>query len=242
MSPDHHNSCDCRPKRRALVAALLLLLAFALTEFGVGLYSHSVALRIEAGHMLSDAIALGIALGATWATTWFKSRRIEPLTAAVNSALLLGIAGLLAWESVVHLAGTPEAILTGPMVMAALGGVGINGVNATLLHQHSHQDLNVRSAFLHMLADVASALGVLVAALVIWQTGWYRADGIIGIGIALLIAVATVPLLARSLSRLFDPSLSAVGPPAVDPPAVDPPVSLSVPPKLTLLEQSKSQN
>ncbi len=221
--------CNCAPKRRALIAALLLLLTFALAEFGVGLYSHSIALRVEAGHMLSDAIAIGIALSAAWTTVWLKSHRAEPLAAALNSALLLGLAGWLAWESVEHLTGTPEEILSGPMLAAALGGVVVNGISATMLHQHSHDDLNVRGAFLHMLADVTSSLGVLLAALIVWQTGWYWVDGLIGLGVALLIGGATVPLLIRSLAA------ARATPPDGEP--ADKTVSLSMPPSLSALER-----
>ncbi|MEO0408334.1 MAG: cation diffusion facilitator family transporter [Cyanobacteria bacterium P01_A01_bin.135] len=232
----HPNDCSCNhldgpgqaSKQRSLLVALVLLMGFALAEFGAGLYSHSVALRIEAGHMLSDAIALGIALGGTWMTArgW---RRAEPMAAVVNSTLLLGVAGWLAWESVEHLLGTPEAILSTPMLLTAAAGVCVNGVNVTLLHPHSHQDLNLQGAVLHMLADVASAVGVLVAALVIWQTGWYRIDGLIGVAIAGLIMAATLPLLRRSLTAL-----------KTDADSNEPSrISLSVPETLAMLDQAE---
>ena len=235
MTSIHTSTCDCdrdhlasAQKQRSLLVALGLLVAFALAEFAAGLYSHSVALRIEAGHMLSDAIALGIALGGAW-LAGRGLRRAVPVAAAVNSALLLGVAGWLAWESVAHLVGIPEEILSVPMLLTAAAGVVVNGVNVTLLHPHSHEDLNLQGAVLHMLADVASALGVLVAAVVIWQTGWYRVDGVIGVAIALVVGAATVPLLQRSLRAIFQVEVA--------PNAAKPVTSLSVPQSLTALEQ-----
>jgi cobalt-zinc-cadmium efflux system protein len=202
-------------KIRSLSVALGVLVCFSLVELGVGLISHSLALAAEAGHMLSDGFVLALALLATWIARWpasptapFGYRRVEILAALTNGLGLLGVATWIGWEAVARLHAPPTEILSLPMLVTALLGLGINLINAALLHDDSHHDLNLRGAFLHMVADAISSIGIILAALAVWMWGWTWADGAISLGVAILIAGAALPLMRQSLHILLEKSPS----------------------------------
>jgi cobalt-zinc-cadmium efflux system protein len=134
----------------------------------------------------------------------FGYRRVEILAALVNGLGLMTVAGLIAWEAIARLQAPPQEILSQPMLITAAIGLGINLLNASLLHTHSHDDLNVKGAFLHMLADAVSSVGVIVAAIAVLLFQWNWADGAISLGVAILIAIGTVPLIRQSLSILLE--------------------------------------
>jgi cobalt-zinc-cadmium efflux system protein len=212
--PPSCNHYEVRPagdKARSLVMALILLLGAALAEFSVGLVSHSLALVAESGHMLSDGLALGLALLATWIAQFpssqqatFGYRRIEILAALANGLGLLVVASWIVWEAMTRLQAPSEEILSVPMLITAMVGLGINSINAGLLHRDSHHDLNLRGAFLHMVADALSSVGVMLAAVVIWQFGWTWADGAVSLAVGVLIAIGAVPLIRQSLHILLE--------------------------------------
>ncbi len=195
---------------RNLGIALVLLGSFAGVELGAGLISHSLALVAEAGHMLSDGLVLGLSLLAAWLgqlspsqQATFGYRRIEILAALVNGLVLVAVAGWIGWEAVTHLQ-RPNDLLSLPMLLTATAGLAVNGCNALLLHQGSQHNLNLRGAWLHMLADVFSSLGVIAAALLVWRWGWTWADGAISLGVAVLIGATAIPLIRQSLQVLLE--------------------------------------
>ncbi|MEO0541791.1 MAG: cation diffusion facilitator family transporter [Cyanobacteria bacterium P01_A01_bin.105] len=208
-------SCQCAPapspqKLRSLGLSLVLVATFSAVELRMGHHSHSLSLLADAGHMVADVFAIAMALLATWIAQWpaddrapFGYRRVEILAALVNGVGLLLIAGWIAKAAVFQLHAPPSEILTGPMAATAALGLGVNGVNAWLLHQHAGQDLNLRGAFLHVLADAVSCLGVLLGAGAMAWRQWYWMDGVIGGAIALLIFLGSIPLLRQSLSILL---------------------------------------
>lgn len=172
--------------------------------------SHSLSLMAESGHMVADGAALGLALLAAWMgrspstdAAPFGYRRVEILAALVNGLGLLAVAGWIGWEAIAHLTHGSSEILSGPMLITALVGLGVNSVNASLLHNHSHYDLNVRGAFLHMVADMISALGVLLAAIAIFLWHWLWVDSAVSLGVALLIGSSAVPFIRQSLAILL---------------------------------------
>lgn len=212
-TPDcHHHALDAaHQKGRSLWIALILISVFALAEFGVGWISHSLALVAESGHMLSDSVALVLALLATWIArlpasnqATFGYRRVEILAALVNGVGLIGIAIWIAQEAIERLQAPPEEILSLPMLVTAAIGLGVNSINASLLHQDSHTDLNLRGAFWHMVADAISSIGVIVAAVLVWAWGWNWADGAISLGVAIFIAVGALPIIRQSLHILLE--------------------------------------
>jgi cobalt-zinc-cadmium efflux system protein len=214
----HHRSaigCAChRPDpaaARLLWTAIALIGSFALTEAIIGFYSHSLALVADAGHMVSDALSLGLALLATWLArrpaspqASFGHRRIEILAAFGNGVGLVVIALIVGWEAIVRLQTPPTEILGWPMLITATIGLSVNSINAALLHRHTHTDLNLRGAFLHMLADALSSIGVIGAAIAVGMLGWNWADGAISLLVSLLMIAGAVPLIRQSLHILLE--------------------------------------
>jgi cobalt-zinc-cadmium efflux system protein len=186
-------------------------MGLAFIEGSVGWLSHSLALVAESGHMISDSVALGIALLASWISQFpsspqatFGYRRVEILAALANGLGLLMVAVWIGWEATSRLGSPSDEILSIPMLVTAVIGFLINSVNALLLHDGSQQDLNLRGAFLHMVADAMSAVGVILAAIVVWQFHWNWADSITSLGVAILIATGAIPLIRQSLHILLE--------------------------------------
>lgn len=208
----YHQSLNQTPRKlRSLSLALGLLLSLAGLEVGAAWMSHSVALLAEAGHLLTDGLALGLALLAVWIGQWpsssqatFGYRRIEILAALLNGVGLLGLAIWISWEAIDQWSTGPIEIWSQPMLITAAIGLGVNLINVKLLHPDSQQDLNLRGAWLHMLADLASAIGVMLAAIVIRCWGWNWADGAMSLIVAGLIAITALPLVRQSLHILLE--------------------------------------
>lgn len=216
-------NCDCTPgsasphKLRTLWFALILVASFSGIELWLSHESHSLSLLADAGHMVADVFAIAMALLAAWIAQWpanekapFGYRRVEILASLVNGVGLLLIGSWVGKEAIVQLQGQLQGasteILTTPMAIAAAIGLGVNGLNAFLLHNHTENDLNMRGAFLHMLADAASCFGVLIVAIAISKFHWFWADGVVSIAISALILTAAIPLIRQSLSILLEQS------------------------------------
>ena len=162
----------------------------------------------DAGHMMTDVLAIALALwAASRANNDSASERTDAIAALVNGALLLLVSGWLGWEAVRELRSPPTALLSSPVAITAAVGLAINGLNAYLLHAHADNSLNMRAAFVHMLADAGSCFGVLVGALLIAKFGWYWADGVVSGAIALLIFSNALPIIRQSWSALNAPSV-----------------------------------
>ncbi len=192
------------------MAVIVLLTVFLITELGMALWSHSLSLLADTGHLLTDIGALGLTLFAGWVAqrpaadqATFGHRRAGILAALANGVGLVAIAALIGWEAIGRLQ-SPEAILSLPMLLGAGMGLAINSVNLSLLHSHSHADLNLRGAFLHIVADVASSVGVLLAALLIYGLHWLWADALAGLMVAGLTGLSAVPLIQSSLAILME--------------------------------------
>ncbi len=203
----HTDHCHCAvptsPQQiRALRIALVLVSCFSAAELWVSTHSHSLSLTADAGHMATDMFAIAIALWAASRANRANHDRLNAISALINGGLLLGVSAWLGWEAVVVLRSPPVEILSGPVAITAAVGLLVNGLNAYLLHAHAEDNLNLRGAFLHMLADAGSCLGVLVGALLIARFGWYRADGAVSLAIALLISSSALPLIRQSWDSL----------------------------------------
>ncbi len=211
----HHTTSTCHSsqpanKVRLLVTALVLICSFSLTELAVGLFSHSLALLADSGHLASDCFALILALFASWMAQRRRSKDlasgnhwVEVLAALINGVGLVAIALWIGWEAIVRLQSPPVEILSLPMLATASVGLGVNSINIFLLHKDSHHDLNLRGAFLHVLADAASSVGVILAAIAVWALNWLWADGVITLFVSGLIIVSATPLIVQSLNALF---------------------------------------
>jgi cobalt-zinc-cadmium efflux system protein len=179
---------------RALRWVLVLTGCFAVVEVVGGLATGSLALIADAGHMLSDALSVGLALFAIWLAARpptprrsFGYRRAEILAALANGITLVAIAAWILIEAIRRLDDPPD-VLGGWMLVVALAGLAVNGAAATILLRSGRGTLNVEAAFRHVVADLLGSIGVIVAAVVILVTGWSIVDPLVSALIALLIA------------------------------------------------------
>jgi cobalt-zinc-cadmium efflux system protein len=194
----------------AIAAALNIALVVAQVVFGV--LANSVALIADAGHNLGDVLGLLMAWGAHGMARWepthrytYGFRSASILAALFNGIVLMVATGAIAWEALRRLADTTDVGGVTVMIVAAVGIV-VNGISAWLLMAGRRGDLNVRGAFLHLIADAAISLGVVVAGAVIYATGWNRLDPLASLVISVLIVWGTWGLLRESVMM----SLAAV--------------------------------
>jgi cobalt-zinc-cadmium efflux system protein len=210
MSHGHAHGIDRTRSTRALAAVLALTAFYAVFELIGGLLTGSLALLADAGHMAGDVSALALALFAGWlarrpATLQrsFGYQRAEILAALANGIVLVAIALWIFIEAVQRLADPPE-VLAGWVLVVALAGLAVNVAGALILARERAHSLNVRAAFVHVLADLTSTAGVICAALVVLATGWRQADAVAGIGIGILVLASTWSILRDSLSILLE--------------------------------------
>lgn len=220
---DHaHGAHDHRKaSRRALAVVLALTVGFTVVEVVGGILTGSLAVLADAGHMLSDTFAIGLALVAltlarrpSTPRRSFGFQRAEILAAFVNGLTLVIVSGWIVWEAVQRFRDPPE-ILGGWMLLVALAGLAVNGVSALILMRSEAESLNVEAALRHVVADLLGSAGVLVAAVVILATGWTLVDPIVSIAIALLIVGSAWSVLRDSTAILMEQT-----PPDIDAAAV----------------------
>ncbi|MBM7776531.1 cobalt-zinc-cadmium efflux system protein [Actinokineospora baliensis] len=193
-----------------LWAAFGIAAAIMGVEFAVGVVTGSLALISDAAHMLTDVVGVGLALAAIVAarravakpSRTFGLYRAEVLAALANALLLFGVAGYVVYEAVERFSD-PPAVPGFPVLVAALAGLAANVVSFFLLRDGAEESLNVRGAYLEVVADLIGSVGVLVSALITLTTGWRWADPIIGVAIGLWVLPRTWSLARRALRILF---------------------------------------
>jgi cobalt-zinc-cadmium efflux system protein len=206
---DHHDD-RLEGDRRALGGALALVLGFTVVEVVAGYLAESLALLADAGHMLGDAGALGLALFAAWlgsrpATPGrsFGYRRAEILAALANGVALVAISIWIVVEAVQRFRDPVEP--RGGWVLAVgVAGLALNLAAALLLRRRRSESLNVQGALRHVLADALGSLGVVVAGAVVLATGWSYVDPLVAVGIALLVLASSWTLLRDSVAILLE--------------------------------------
>lgn len=189
--------------------ALLLTLGFALVEAVGGLWSGSLALLSDAGHMFSDATALGIALAAARlarrppsARHSYGFARAEVLAALINGLIMLAVVTGLTVEAIARLQA-PRAVEGGAVMAIAAVGLGVNVLVLVILSRGAH-DLNTRGAMLHVFGDLLGSVAALLAGAVITFTGWTPIDPLLSLAIAALIVVSTFRLLREAMHVLME--------------------------------------
>ena len=212
MSAGHsHGAVSATGQHRSrLVVALCITLAIMVVEVVGGLVSGSLALLADAGHMLTDAAGVGLALlAATFAARpatperTFGYHRLEILAAVVNALLLFGVAGFVLVEAVRRLAAPPE-VSSGLMLVVAVVGLVANTASLLVLRGGQTESLNVRGAYLEVLGDLLGSAAVIVAAVVVALTGYARADAIASALIGLMILPRTWGLLREAVDVLLE--------------------------------------
>ena len=222
---DHSGRASGAADRRLLAFALALLLGFMVVEVVLGILASSLALLADAGHMLTDAAALALALLAASlaarpaAGRWtFGFGRVEILAAQANGLTLLLFGAWILYEAVRRLIDPREVEAT-VVLLVAVAGIAVNLLVVGLLSRARRQSLNVRGAYLHIATDLAAFVGTGVAALLILLTGWNRLDPIASLFVAGLMFAAAWSLLRES-GRIFLEGAPESAPPADVGPAI----------------------
>ena len=194
---------------RRLILSIIVTAGFVIGEAIAGYFAHSLALLSDAGHNFSDALALVFSWYGIWiqkpstAKRTFGHHRVGILTALVNSVSLVVIALLIFWEAIFRLRH-PEPVKSTPMIIVALVAVLMNTLISLWLRNAARRDLNVRSAYLHMLGDAVSAAGVVAAGVVVAFTGVSIADPLVSILIGILILWSSWTILKDSVNVLLE--------------------------------------
>ena len=208
MSHSHEHTAARRP----LALALALIVGLMAGEIVFGVVAGSLALMADAGHMLTDAAALGLALAAAsfagrpargrWT---FGFRRLEILAAHVNGITLVVVGVVIVYTAVGRLVD-PPAVRGGLVLVVALAGIAVNLAATALLRAPSRKSLNIRGAFLHVVTDLAAFAGTALAGGLVLATGWDRFDPIASLLVAALIFWSSFSLLRESTRILLEVS------------------------------------
>lgn len=208
---DHHAArAEVEGNRRRLALALVLTATYMITEIVGGLLANSLALLADAGHMFSDAAALGLSLGAVvlaqrpaTSQRTYGFHRAEILAALTNGAALLALSVLIAREAWERLSEPPD-VNGGLMLAVACGGLIINLVNLRILSGGRKQNLNVRGAWLHVMADALGSVGAIAAGASIYFFDWRWADPVASFVIAALVLYSAWGLVRETLDVLME--------------------------------------
>jgi cobalt-zinc-cadmium efflux system protein len=205
----HHHPTPGDSHGRAFALAIGVNTAFVAIEFVYGFIANSTALMADAGHNLSDVLGLVLAWGAALlgrsapnGRYTYGLRSTSILAALANALLLMVACGAIAWEAG-HRFSHPAPVAGITVSVVAAIGVAVNGFSAWLFMAGSKGDLNLRGAYLHMAADAAISLAVVVVGLAIMYTGWTWLDPVVSVAIVLVIVVGTWSLLRESLQMVL---------------------------------------
>ena len=206
----HHHSVGTQSLNGIFVFSIVLNILFVLIEAGVGLWQDSLSLLSDAGHNLSDVFSLLLVLIAFRLAKVHSNehftygyRKSTVLISLLNAVILLIAVGAIVIESI-HKFSEPAPVNGIAVSWTAGVGIVINGLTAILLMHGQKNDLNVRGAFLHMLADTLVSIGVVISGIVIYYTGWNIVDPIVSLIIAAVILFSTWELLSDSLRLAVD--------------------------------------
>jgi cobalt-zinc-cadmium efflux system protein len=206
---DHQH--DARAQNRRVLAVVLgLTAAFTVVEVVGGIATGSLALLADAAHMLSDNLALALALLAVWLAgrpstpdRSFGYQRAEILAALANGVILVALSIWIFVEAWQRFSNPPD-VLAGWVAVVAVLGLVVNLGAAYLLHRRGSDSLNIRAALRHVLADALGSVGVLISALVILVTGWEYADPVAGVVIGVLVLASSWTVLRDSVQILLE--------------------------------------
>lgn len=198
-----------------MIIAAVILTAFFALELTTALVIDSIALLADAGHMLTDLVAMFMGLtavllarrGSTSPARTYGWHRAEVFTAVANAALLVGVAAFILYEAVERLGHAPD-VPGVPMIVVALAGLAANAVVMLLLRSHSEKSLAVKGAYMEVLADTVGSIGVLIAGIVTVTTHWPYADVVVAVFVALWVLPRAFSL-ARAALRILSESSPA---------------------------------
>jgi cobalt-zinc-cadmium efflux system protein len=195
-----------------MLIAAAILTAFFAVELGTALWINSIALLADAGHMLTDLVAMFMGLtavllarhGSASPSRTYGWHRAEVFTAVANAVLLLGVAAFILYEAVERFGDAPE-VPGVPMIVVAAAGLIANFVVVLLLRSQSEESLAVKGAYMEVVADTVGSIGVLIAGIVTVTTGWPYADVVVAVFVALWVLPRAISL-ARAALRILSES------------------------------------
>lgn len=206
----HHGPVELTNVNRAFIVGISLNFIFVLIEVFVGLYIHSLSLLSDAGHNLADVGALALSLLAFRLLKvkandkyTYGYRKTSILTALFNAVILLVSVGAIAYEAI-HRLFNPEPLPGYTIAIVAGIGIAINAFTAILFLKDKEKDINIKSAYLHLMSDALVSLGLVVAGIIIHYTNWYWLDPVFSIIIVIIILLGTWRLLKHSLRLSLD--------------------------------------
>ena len=211
MSFDKTRQHDHASRSRShLAVALAITISFFVVELIGGYITNSLALAADAWHMLNDAVALAFALIAAWIAgrpsdlrKTFGYHRTEILAAFLNGIFLWAVVILIIFSAIQRLQ-TPATVASLEMLLIAVIGLVANGLSAGVLSRSKSESLNVKSAFLHVVSDTLGSVAVIAAGLIMFFTGWYQADPIFSMLVAILISYGAYKLIRESINVLLE--------------------------------------
>jgi cobalt-zinc-cadmium efflux system protein len=211
----NHGGADTRVSRMLIAAGILSV--FFVIELTTALLINSIALLADAGHMLTDLVAMFMGLtavllarhGSASAKRTYGWHRAEVFTAVANAVLLLFVAGFILYEAVERFGDAPD-IPGVPMIVVALAGLIANAVVVLLLRSHSESSLAVKGAYMEVVADTVGSIGVLIAGIVTVTTRWPYADVVVAVLVALWVLPRAIALARAALRILSESSPSHI--------------------------------
>ena len=206
----NHHYTDLPSSRRLLWWAFWINFLFLLIEVAGGIYTGSLALLSDAGHMLTDVGALGLAIIVSRLADrspdenrTYGYLKTEILGAFINGASLIAICGFILWESIQRIY-VPQPILAIPMLIVAALGLAANLISVRILLNAKSEDINIKAAYLHLIFDALGSVAVVISGLFIWLWGFYWIDTIVSLLIVILILMGTWKMILNSVRMLID--------------------------------------
>ncbi|QOW09346.1 cation transporter [Kaistella flava (ex Peng et al. 2021)] len=209
-SHDHSHQINVSNLNRAFYIAIGLNLVFVIIEAGYGWIYNSLSLLSDAGHNLSDVMSLVLSLIAfkllkrkPTSTYTYGFRRATILASLTNAILLIFAVGFIIYEAIERFLN-PQPVEGGVVSIVAFVGIFVNGITAWLFLKDKEKDLNVKGAYLHMVADMLVSLAVVISGVIIIYTDWFWLDALLSIIIGVVILIGTWSLLTQSLKLSLD--------------------------------------
>jgi cobalt-zinc-cadmium efflux system protein len=221
MSHSHSHDRGGGNYNRAFIISVALNTSFVIIEAVYGIRANSLALLADAGHNLSDVLGLLLAWGASTLSRRLPTprrtyglRRSSILAALLNASFLLVVSGGIGWEAIQRFR-EPSSVAGITIITVAAIGIVINTVSALMFLSGRKNDLNIRGAFLHLVADAAVSVGVVLAGIAIICTGWLWFDPAVSLIVTVVIVAGTWQLFRESLNLITDAVPAGIEPLAV---------------------------
>ncbi|MBP3925497.1 cation transporter [bacterium] len=206
----HHDHCHNNKNLKRLSIVFSVTALYMIAEFIGGYFTNSLALMADAGHMLGDTASLALSFGAIWLASRkaplqksFGYYRAEIIAAFLNGLALIIIAGMIFCEAF-HRFQTVQTVDAPIMLLVALGGLIVNIIGVCVLHSGTKENLNVKGAFLHIIADLLGSIGAISAGILMAVFGWYIADPIISFVIAFLVLISSFGIIKSAFNILME--------------------------------------